>query len=164
MSCSLTSVSWSHVSTTTVLSASPLSWISSREEKQRLLAVPLYRWCEINFLRFSNRQRRWANMTPNIWNSKSEIRDEEELRKKNHSRVTSAIVKDEKSAHTGYKARKKIEEWLGLKTEIKWTNVVILTFFHMGTLYSFYTVNIFGNFKTLAWSEYPSKNRPTFIN
>lgn len=112
---------------------------------------------------FNFRKRR-ANMTPNIWDSKTEIRDEEDLRKKNHPRVTSPTAKDEKGEQSGYKACTKIEEWFGFKTKLKWMNIALLTFLHIGAFYSFYTVDILGNITTVVWSEYLLKVPATFIN
>ncbi|XP_032666231.1 acyl-CoA Delta(11) desaturase-like isoform X2 [Odontomachus brunneus] len=90
-------------------------------------------------------------MTPNIWNSKTEICDEEDLRKKNHSRVISPTVKNKKGTRSGYKTCTKIEEWFGFKTKLKWKNIALLIFLHIGSLYSFYTVDILGNITTVVW-------------
>lgn len=103
-------------------------------------------------------------MTLNILDSKTEIHDEEDLRKMNHLRGNSMNAKNKKGEQSGYKARTKIEEWFGYKTELKWMYIAGLTFLHIGTLYSLFTLNIFGNIMTLASSEYSSRISVIFIN
>lgn len=103
-------------------------------------------------------------MATNIWNLKSEIHNEGHLQKTNYSRVISAIAKDTKRVQKGYKVHKKIEEWFGFKSELKWMYIAQAILFHIGALYTLYAVNIVENITTFAWSEYPSKVSPTFIN
>lgn len=92
-------------------------------------------------------------MTPTIWYTKAEARDEEDLQRKDH-RVTSAIADGKQGKQSGRKMRTKIEEWLGFEHELKWINIVLLFFLHVGTLCSFFTVNFFENIATFLWGEY----------
>lgn len=93
-------------------------------------------------------------MTPTNWDTKAEVRDEEDLQREDHLRVTSAIADGKQGKQSGRKTRTKIEEWLGFKNELKWINIVGLFFLHMGSLYCIFTQNFFESIATMLWSEY----------
>lgn len=93
-------------------------------------------------------------MTPTIWDTKAEARDEEDLQRKDHLRVTSAIADGKQGKQSGRKIRTKIEEWLGFENELKWINIVLLFFLHVGALYNLFTIRTFGSIATFFWGEY----------
>lgn len=94
-------------------------------------------------------------MLLNVFDMESEIRDKEDLRKKDYPLFTSPMIMDgKKRAQIGCKAPMKIEESFNFKNELKWKNIAWLLFFHMGSLYSLFTINPFENIATCVWSEY----------
>lgn len=88
-------------------------------------------------------------MVTNILSTKSKILTEKDIQNEEFSTIMKMIhdANDEIST--------KIKGWL--KNDLKWNNIILLSFYHLFFIYLCFTFKFFENSKTFAWGEYPEK-------
>lgn len=93
-------------------------------------------------------------MPPNISSAETKILTENDFQKDE----SSATQKENECFATQSRSKiyTKTESWF--KTELKWFNIIFISFFHLYFIYGCLTFNFFENWKTTAWCEYSLEN------
>jgi len=88
---------------------------------------------------------------PNISSTEPKILMKKNIQKKESSAIMK-IIDNENDTQNGCEINKKTEGWF--KMQLKWFNIISISFFHLYFIYALFTFKFFESLMTTAWGEY----------